>query len=236
MTMEGPEDAGAERARRWHLQRFGLLDCLTDAEIRRLGEISEAIVVERGKLVYRPGEASDRVFLLRTGRVKVSRLSEDGKQVTLAVLGPMELFGELAMAGEQVREEVAEVVEDAVVFAFEREAFETFLLRHPDLALRVTRMMGHRLRRSESQIQDILFKDVRTRLAHTLARLAEEFGKTDPKGVRLSVRLTQTELAHLIGSTRETTSTIFNEFRRQGLVDNDERYVIVRDLEALRAY
>ncbi len=88
----------------------------------------------------------------------------------------------------------------------------------------------------ESRIQDILFKDVRTRLAHTVARLANKFGEEAPEGQRIGLRLTQTDLAQLIGSTRETTSTIFNEFRRDGLLGSDGHYIIVRDLEALSAY
>ena len=115
--------------------------------------------------------------------------------------------------------------------------FEVEQFRRPAaLALRITKLIGLRLARVEARIQDILFKDVRTRLAHTVVRLASKFGEEIPAGTRISMRLTQTDLAHLIGSTRETTSTIFNEFRRQGLVDSDGHHIIVRDIEALRAY
>ena len=100
----------------------------------------------------------------------------------------------------------------------------------------MTKLIGFRLQRVETQIQDILFKDVRTRLAHTVARLADKFGEEVPGGARIGMRLTQTDLAQLIGSTRETTSTIFNEFRREGLVDTDGPYIIVRDVEALSTY
>ena len=110
-----------------------------------------------------------------------------------------------------------------------------FLGKQPVLALRMTKLIGLRLERVELRIQDILFSDVRTRLAHTVARLANKFGEEIPEGTRIDMRLTQTDLAHLIGSTRETTSTIFNEFRREGLVDSDGHYIIVHHIDSLRA-
>ena len=225
-----------DQTKYWHLRRFDLLSSLSDAEVKELGQICELRVVERGAPVYRAGEASDRVFLVKSGSVKLSRTAADGKEISLAVLGPMDIFGELAMNTEQVRQDTARALEDAVVCGFERAAFEDFLSSHPELALSVTKLIGFRLRRAETKIQDILFKDVRTRLAHTVARLAEKFGEEIAEGTRIGLRLTQTDLAQLIGSTRETTSTIFNEFRRHGFVDSDGPYIIVRDIDALSGY
>ncbi len=218
------------------LRRCELLTSLSEADIEELKTFSELRVVERGKSVYRAGEASSRVFVLETGSVKLSRIAPDGKEVNLAVLGPSEIFGELAITGETIRRDTAQVLEDAVVCAFELRGFCDFLRRHPDMALRVAKLIGRRLRRAEAKIQDILFNDVRTRLAHTMARLAREFGKKGPNGTRIAIRLTQTDLAQLIGSTRETTSTIFNEFRREGMVANDGPFILVPDVERLAQY
>jgi len=104
------------------------------------------------------------------------------------------------------------------------------------VALWITRVVGNRLKRIEARMQDILFGDVRARLAHTLAELALDFGDEHSAGRRIRHHLTQTDLAELIGSTRETTSTVFNEFRRDGLVDREDGLIIVSDLEALRHY
>lgn len=237
ITTVAPRDTLIDaQTKYWRLRRLELLDCLSDVEVKELGSLCQVRVLERGAVIYDAGENSDLVFILEHGAVKLSRVSEDGREVNVGVLGPMEIFGERALAGEPVRVDCAAVLEDAVVCGFDQQAFERFLLAHPELALRVTKLVGERLRRVESRIQDILFKDVRTRFAHTVARLASKFGEEAPEGRRIGLRLTQTDLAHLIGSTRETISTIFNEFRRDGLLGSDGHYIIVRDLDALFAY
>lgn len=235
-TMATPDALIAAQTKYWRLRRFELLDCLSDADVKELGLLCQVRVLERGAVIYDAGENSDLVFILERGAVRLSRVSEDGCEVNVGVLGPMEIFGELALAGEPVRVDCAAVLKDAVVCGFDQQAFERFLFAHSELALRITKLVGERLRRIESRIQDILFNDVRTRLAHTVARLANKFGQEAPEGRRIGLRLTQTDLAQLIGSTRETTSTIFNEFRRDGLLVSDGHYIIVRDLEALSGY
>ena len=235
-TMATPDALVDAQTKYWRLRRFELLDCLSDADVKELGLLCQVRVLERGAVIYDAGEHSGVVFILEQGAVKLSRVSEDGREVNVGVLGPMEMFGERALAGEAVRTDCAAVLEDAVVCGFDQRAFERFLCAHPELALRITKLVGDRLRRVEMRIQDILFKDVRTRLAHTVARLANKFGEEASEGRRIGLRLTQTDLAQLIGSTRETTSTIFNEFRRDGLLSSDGQYIIVRDLDALSAY
>jgi len=232
-------DAGAvmdDQAKFWRLRRSALFDCLSDAEVRTLGGLCEIRMIERGANVYRAGDPASKVYLLESGSIELARLARDGREVNLAVLGAGDLFGELTLSGESVCGDSARVVEDAVVCGFDSADLEPFLGAHPELALRITKLIGLRLNRVESRIHDILFKDVRTRLAHTVARLARKFGEEGPQGTRIGMRLTQTDLARLIGSTRETTSTIFNEFRREGLVDNDGHYIIVHDVDSLGTY
>jgi len=230
------DNLATDHTKYWRLRRCALLDCLSDPEIRKLSRLCSIRVVERGELVYDAGDPGDHVMIVTSGAVGLSRVADDGREVSVAVLGPMEIFGERALGEEVRRQDRAAVLEDAVVCSFFGRDFQRFLFEHPELALRITKLVGERLRQVETRIQDILFKDVRTRLAHTVAWLSDKFGDDVPEGRRITLRLTQTDLAHLIGSTRETTSTIFNEFRRQGLVDNDGHHVIVRDGEALSAY
>jgi len=108
--------------------------------------------------------------------------------------------------------------------------------RHAGVALEVVRVIGDRKDSTERRVLDMISKNVRTRLAHTLTELAADFGVRERRGVRVDLRLTQTDLAQLVGSTRETTSTVFNEFRRQGLVASEGKAVWVLDTETLGGY
>ncbi len=235
-TMKTSEALFDTQAKFWRLRRSDLLDTLSDADVKELGALCHIRIIERGAPVYGSGQASDTVYYVESGTIKLCRVAEDQREVNVGVVGPGELFGELAMADEAFRSDAAVVLEDAVVCGFDSREFEKFLHGHPRLALRVTKLIGERLSDVESRIQDILFKDVRTRLAHTMAHLAVKFGEDVPRGRRIALRLTQSDLAQLIGSTRETTSTAFNEFRRDGRVETDGQFIVVRDPESLAAY
>lgn len=224
------------QAKFWQLRQFGMFSSLAEGEIREIGDFSEIEFFRKGVHVYRAGDTGDHIYILRSGNVKLYNTSDEGKEIILSLVGTGEIFGELAVAGEAVRQESAQVVEDAFVFTIRRDRFEDFLNEHPALALQITTIIGKRQRRIEGRILDLLSKDVRTRLAHTLARLAEEYGEPNGAGVRIPVRLTQSELAQIVGSARETTSTVFNEFRREGLVATEDREIVVLDPEALRAF
>ncbi len=225
-----------EQTKYWRLRRSTFLAVLSDAEVREIGAHCEIRVIERGSRIYSPGDPSDSLYFVDSGSVKLCRVAVDGREVNVGVVGPGEIFGEQSIAGESSRTDAAVAVEDAVVCGLVSDELERFVRRQPELALQVSRLIGERLSEVESRIQDILFKDVRTRLAHAMARLAEKFGEDVPEGRRIAMRLTQTDLAQLIGSTRETTSTVFNEFRREGRVDTDGPFIVVHDQEALAAY
>lgn len=224
------------QAKYWHLRQVELFDGMASGDLKDLGDRVETELVEQGRDIYRAGDLSDRVYLLKSGKLKLWRESDDGKEFILYFMGPGDLFGELAIAEQEVRTETATVLEDAFVCSVGCQDFERFLSRQPSLALRISRVIGERKQRLEQRVLDLVTKDVRTRLAHALAELAEDFGEEGEDGVRIDLRLTQSDLAHLVGSTRETTSTVFNEFRRAGFVDSEGRTVRVLQPESLAGY
>ncbi|MGH7274483.1 MAG: Crp/Fnr family transcriptional regulator, partial [Nitrospiria bacterium] len=103
----------------------------------------------------------------------------------------------------------------------------------PDLSIRLTKFIGFRLRRIESRIEELVYRDVPARLAHLLLEISKEFGQQEANGIRLGIRLTHQEIANLIGSTRETVSATLGEFRRQGLLRLDSRFIILIRLQEL---
>lgn len=226
------------QAKYWHLKQVGLFSGLPDSDLRQLVGIADLRLFKHGEEIFRTGDLADRVYVIRTGKVRVYRAMEDNKEATLSYRGPGQMVGESSITGEPLRHDCAEVVEDAFICMIDRERFRGYLLRHPDLALQIAGVIARRRSDAESRITDLLSKDVKTRLAHTLARLAEQYGEEDEDagGTRIDLRLTQTDLGQLVGSTRETTSMAFNAFRREGLVDAEDRSVIVFDRKALATY
>jgi len=224
------------QAKYWHLKQIELFAGLDGPAMRELGEALDTELFEAGETVYRVGDAADRVYVLKSGRVKISRASSDGKEFILYLVGPGELFGELAVAGKDWRTGTATVLDDAFICSVERDRLERFMLSYPRLSIEVSHIIGRRKESTEKRVLDLISKDVRTRLANALAELAVDYGVPDERGMRVDVRLTQTDLAQLVGSTRETTSTVFNEFRREELVDSEGKTIWVLDPDALGGY
>lgn len=224
------------QAKYWHLKQVGLFSGLPDAELRQLVGIADLRLFKSGEEIFRSGDMADRVYVIRTGKVRVYRAMEDGKETTLSYRAPGQMVGEPAITGEAFRHDCAEVVEDAFICIIDRERFRGYLLRHPELALQIAGVIARRRADAEDRMIDLLSKDVKTRLAHALARLAEQYGQQEDDGIYIDLRLTQTDLGQLVGSTRETTSMAFNAFRREGLVDAEDRTVVVFDKEALASY
>lgn len=226
----------AMQSKVWYLKGIKLFSDLPDEEIRRMDAITQMVSVKSKEMIYLPGDPGDRIFLLKEGRVKISRLTEDGKELALDILGSGEVFGELEVLEGLPRDTMAEVLEDAAICVIKRSDFDTFIKSRPDLSIKLTKLIGFRLKRIERRIEDLVFRDVPSRLAHLLLDLARETGVKERRGIRLQVKLTHQEIANLIGSTRETVSAILGDFKRRGLIDQQKREMIIlneKDLAAI---
>lgn len=218
----------------WYLRQTRLFDRLSEPDLRRLAQLSEMQEYPRGEVILGPEPRPDVIYLVKAGRVKISAYSLDGKEQVLALLDRGDLFGELAPAGPPVPTRV-EALDRAVVCTLQRTLFEDIIRSTPDVALKVIRVLARRLRAAEQEIEDLALRDVPGRLASLLLRLAEEYGERHDRGIRLSFRLTHQDLAHMIGSTRETVTTIMSRFRDDGLITVEQRTLIILDRERLGA-
>jgi CRP-like cAMP-binding protein len=175
------------------------------------------------------------LFLVHGGRIKVSKVTRDGKSLTLAYHGPAELFGDSCLLDGGPRTEMAEAVENALLSEVDRGHFEELIHSHPVLGLAMTRLMIVRRRELENKVEALVFRDVSSKLAELLVKLAGENGVDDARGTLIALKITHQELANLIGSTRETVSLTLSTFKRKRLIQTEGRKVIISDAEALRA-
>jgi len=224
-----------ERRLIWYLRKIPLLESLPQEALRLLVPHLEMREVRRRQVLYIPGDPSQSVFFLNGGRVKVSKVTRDGRELTLAYRVPGELFGELCLGHGKPREEMAEAVETALVTEVERVAFEEMIGRHPRLAWELMRLSNERRAEVETKVARLIFRDVNSKLAELLLSLAKEFGVEDVRGTLIAIKITHQEMANLIGSTRETVSLTLSQFRKKSLVAMQGRKVIVTDFDGLRA-
>ncbi|MBI3667127.1 MAG: Crp/Fnr family transcriptional regulator [Acidobacteria bacterium] len=172
----------------------------------------------RGAVIYSAGEPSDRVFLLKSGKVKIFRTGPDEKRFIVHLVGPGDLFGEMALLGEPERENSAEVLEKAALWEIPRRPLLEWLRAHPEVWRELANLFGRRMRSLEGAVERLLFGEVEQRIIRLLLELGEQYGQRDEHGLDLRIALSQRELAHLVGSTRETTSGVLNRLRRRGWI------------------
>jgi CRP-like cAMP-binding protein len=215
--------------RLWHLKNCGLFERLSADDMAQLERQCRAKVFPPKAYVYSPQDAAESVLLLADGRARLVSLSDDGKQTILAFVDPGDLFGELAVAGVDFREEYAETLAVSTVVQMPREALESLMSRHAPLSLAITKLIGLRRRRIERRLQHLLFRSSRDRLVHLLLELVEDYGQATPDGTRIALKLSHQDLAEVIGTTRESVTLRLGELQREGLVRVVRRTVVVTD-------
>ncbi|MBI3606924.1 MAG: Crp/Fnr family transcriptional regulator [Nitrospirae bacterium] len=218
----------------WYLQRVNLFQEMTGEEMRELERTTRMESVKKRSAVFLPGEPSRHVYLLKTGRVKISRVSEEGREVTLALLEPGEIFGELEVLDDSPRDTIAEALDDSAICLIPREQFLALVRLKPELSFRLTKLIGSRLRKIETRVEDLVFRDVPSRLAHLLVQLADEHGRTTARGIHIDIKITHQEIANLIGSTRETVSAALGDLKKAGLIDFEDRSITLLRPDVLK--
>ena len=205
-----------------------MLAALPEETLKRLERICEQRQYRRRQIVHFADQPGDFVYLLCTGRVKIARVSERGRELTLYLLEDGAIFGETGLVGaNEPYELVAETLEDSLVAVF-RRADILAALEHSVLATReLLRVVSARRIQAENQVADLVFLEVPKRLAKLLLRLHEGQTGRGRSSQTLRGRMTHQELANVIGSTRETTTLVLNDFKRQGLIDFLGRKILI---------
>ena len=219
----------------WHLKRFNFFTCLGMSDMMEFSKLAIEKRYKKKEMIFLPGQQGDKVYLLKSGVVKISKYSDDGKEIILGMVNPGEIFGEMAIIEKAPREHVAEAVMDSYVCIVDREHFMRYLQRNPEMSFRITKIIGLKFKRLGQKIEELVFRNVFQRLALLLLQLKEAYGYSKNDKTYLYVKLTHYDIASLIGSTRETTTACLNDFRREGLIEFDGRKIVILNEEGLQA-
>lgn len=212
----------------WHLQDLDWLAELSGEEREGLRARSIQRRYEAGEIVFMPVPNPESVYLLEEGLVRIYRLSEEGLETTLGYVKPGEVFGELTVFGDFPRESFAQAAEASRVWKIPRQAFQPFVESRPGMVLAITKQIGKRLKRIESRVENLVFRDVPTRVMLALLELVDHFGvERDDGSVEIAIHITQAELATLVGSSRQTVNTTLGELEDRGLIGSDRHHLVV---------
>ncbi|MBX3075892.1 Crp/Fnr family transcriptional regulator [Candidatus Obscuribacterales bacterium] len=218
--------------RLFSLRQSDLFESFNPVELGRLLGILEEQEVPKHHMLFSPGTPCQAIYFIEKGRVRVTRLSPEGKTVILALLGPGELIGEAAWElGEH--DSYAETLEESRIYQISREAFQNYIRENPEFGLRLIEILGVRLKQAQARIEDLVFRQVPSRVARLLLTLAESHGRVTPSGIRVEFPLTHQEIADMVGSSRVTVTQILNKFRSSQWIEIESKRVTIHNMDAL---
>ncbi len=215
------------------LKRVPLFTHLQGAELTGLSKHLRRRAFHRGTVVFHREQAGDALYIIESGRVRIFLPTEGGEELTVDILDPGEVFGELALLDGRPRSATAEAFEDTVVYTISRDEFQRFLVTAPQASAALIELHSTRLRELTEYTESLAFLDLEARLAKALLQMAERYGiRAD--GIEIDLDLTQTELATMVGATRERVNRALTTFRAQRLVEMRGKKIVLLDPTRLK--
>lgn len=216
------------------LHEVDLFADLSAEEVDDLDRMAPAQRFLRGELLFSQSQPVTSLFILKSGRVRIFRVTEEGKAMTMGILEPGAVFGEMVLLGQRMHDNYAEAIEDSAVCRLELHDVERFLLTDPRIAVRIARLLGEQVARLEERLTDLAHRPLAARIARALLALSRP-APSGRRGAGRSVRLTHEQLAGLVGATRESTSKVMSELAAQGVIRQARGRVVVLDPPMLEA-
>ncbi|MBV9250324.1 MAG: Crp/Fnr family transcriptional regulator [Acetobacteraceae bacterium] len=215
-------------ARRQTLLVSPFFQAMKPEELNEILGLATERRVRRGQTIFQKGDDSSSMMAVLSGRVRISAVSAEGKEITLNVINPGEVFGEIALLDGQPRSADATASEETVLLVVERRHFLPFLTRNPDLMLRFIAVLCDRLRRTSGTLEQIALLDLPARLARVLLKLAADYGRPDAGGIRIDLKLSQRDLSTLVASTRESVNKLLSAWREDKVLTSEEGYIVLQ--------
>jgi len=219
----------ADPAKVWCMSEVDIFADLDAAEMDALAAAAPMKQFSAGSLIYSPHQPVETLFILKGGRVRIFRVSPDGRALTTAIITPGTIFGEMVVVGQRMHDSFAEAMDDVAVCVMGRNDVQRLLLGDPRIATRISETLGRRLALVEQRLSDAIFKSVPERIAGTLSVMAS----THALGRHPQVNLTHEQLAALAGTSRETTTKVLGEFAELGLIRLGRGRITVLDAAGL---
>lgn len=201
----------------WCLAEVDIFADLSEAEMEQIAAAAPMKSYAAGDLIFSPHQPTEALFILKRGRVRIFRVSPEGRALTTAIIIPGTIFGEMVPLGQHMHDNFAEALDDSVVCVMSRADVQKFLLSDPRIAARISEILGRRVAELERRLSDTVFKTVPQRVATTLCLLSAEQPRR-PLARGVQVALTHEQLAALAGTSRETTTKVLDEYANRGLL------------------
>jgi len=216
------------------LKMIPLFSELTEDELTDIASIAMEQTFKKDTMILIEEEVGSTMFIILNGRVKISRISDEGREVILSILVDGDFFGEMAILDGQTRSANAVTLEETLMMVIRRDNFLQILHKYPQVAINLLKELAHRLRRSDAQIKSLSLQNALGRVASTLLRIADDSGIIKLGRVEISHLPPQQDLANMAGTSRETISRVIKSLNQLGYVEKQGSKLIILSYDRFR--
>jgi CRP/FNR family cyclic AMP-dependent transcriptional regulator len=217
-----------------YLKQVPLFAGLADEDIRELMSVAKRRTFRNGEVIFHREDPGQVLYVIKEGKVKISLVSPDGQEISLVVFGKGECFGELTILDGLPRSADAIAMEKVECYTLQRSDFHKAIMNNPKIAIQVMEVLSNRLRSTDQMVEDLIFLDVYGRVAKKLLELADVHGVKVENGIRIDVRLTQQELASMVGASRESVNKVMGYFTDKNFISTDKHKITLHRITELK--
>jgi CRP-like cAMP-binding protein len=218
------------------LRNVALFSELAGEDLAQVAELAVPRTFAGGEVVFHEGDESDTCYVIRSGHARAVLEHPDGRSITLAQFGPGEIFGELAMLGEEPRSATVEAIAETEAIAILGPDMRRLLREHPEISIKLIASLGRRLREANDRLSRQSFQTVQSRVASVLSQLVNDTHDEGAAEGDVLITATQSDLAQLAGSSRESASRFLAVLERAGIISQGRGRLTVHDPAALERY
>ena len=217
-----------------YLKQVPLFTDLADEDIRALMTIARKRTFRSGEIIFHRDDPGQVLYVIKEGKVKIYLISPDGQEISLVVFGKGECFGEFAILDDLPRSANAIALEKVECYTLQRSDFHNAIMKNPKIAIQILEVLTKRLRTTNQMVEDLIFLDVYGRVAKKLLELAETHGTQVEDGVRIDMRLTQQDLASMVGASRESVNKVLGYFTDKKFISTDKHKITLHRTSDLK--
>jgi CRP-like cAMP-binding protein len=216
------------------LQTVPLFSELEETDLQRIADVASVQKYHKDNIILIEEEVGTTMFIIISGKVKISRISDDGREVILSILSEGDFFGEMSLLDGQTRSANVTAIEESELLMLRREDFLQMLYDYPQIAINLLKELAQRIRKSDEQIKSLSLQDATGRVASTILRIAEDSGIFKKGVVEISNLPLQQDLANMAGTSRETISRVIKSLCQDGLLKKEGNKIYILNYEKFK--
>ncbi len=219
-----------------NLKKIELFKNLSDDELKELQPYLVTSSYKKKDEIFSEGDSPEWFFLVSKGKIKITKLSHEGKEIILEIISPTDIFGGVAVIRGFPYPANAVAMEDSEVLKISRKNLMRLVDRFPNLMYCIALQLGDRMKSSYDSLKNIALERVEARIAALLLKLANKVGTETKEGLLIDMRLTKQDVADMVGTTVETSIRTFSKFKKEGLVSDADGKIVIKDKEGLAEF